>query len=205
LQNTEMLLIHLIGLFTGARIQTVLTLKKSIFLHSSDTLNSEIRILTGANTDIDTKNNKSIVLVMPKWLYDMVRTYNNSDRALKRRNKTNCIISKEYLFLSNRGVPYYLRRMHLESQYLDSNINTLHNGEAVRQFIKNRIIPLMREKLKNPFYTFKYHDLRATFGMNLTSSLLENVNKGKISLHDAREYVKNRMGHSSSTTTDLYL
>lgn len=48
----------------------------------------------------------------------------------------------------------------------------------------------MREKLKNPFYTFKYHDLRATFGMNLTSSLLENVNKGKISLHDAREYVK---------------
>ncbi|WP_431074803.1 tyrosine-type recombinase/integrase [Enterobacter ludwigii] len=205
LQNTEMLLIHLIGLFTGARIQTVLTLKKSIFLHSSDTLNYEIRILTGANTDIDTKNNKSIVLVMPKWLYDMVRTYNNSDRALKRRNKTNCIISKEYLFLSNRGAPYYLRRIHLESQYLDSNINTLHNGEAVRQFIKYRVIPLMREKLKNPYYTFKYHDLRATFGMNLTSSLLENVNKGKISLHDAREYVKNRMGHSSSTTTDLYL
>lgn len=205
LQNTEMLLIHLIGLFTGARIQTVLTLKKSIFLHSSDTLNSEIRILTGANTDIDTKNNKSIVLVMPTWLYDMVRTYNISNRALNRSNKTNCIISKEYLFLSNRGVPYYLRKMHLETQHLDSNINTLHNGEAVRQFIKNRVIPLMREKLKKPSYTYKYHDLRATFGMNLTSSLLVNVNKGKISLHDAREYVKNRMGHSSSTTTDLYL
>lgn len=203
LENTEMLLIHLIAMFTGARIQTVLTFKKSLFEKGTNTINSEIRIPTGENTGIDTKNNKNIILIMPKWLYEMIRIYQYSNRATDRMQKSKNPISEDYLFLSNRGTPYYLSRKHLKDPNLD--IKTLHNGEAIRQFIKNRVIPLMRKRLANSSYTYKYHDLRATFGMNLTSSLLANVNEGKIPLHDAREYVKCRMGHLSSNTTDLYL
>lgn len=203
LENTEMLLIHLIALFTGARIQTVLTLKRSLFEEDTSTINYEIRILTGENTDIDTKNNKNIILIMPKWLYEMIRIYKYSNRASNRVKKNKDPISEDFLFLSNRGTPYYLSRKHLKDSKLD--IKTLHNGEAVRQFIKNRVIPMMRKRLARSNYTYKYHDLRATFGMNLTSSLLASVKEGKITLHDAREYVKSRMGHLSSNTTDLYL
>lgn len=81
----------------------------------------------------------------------------------------------------------------------------MHNGEAVRQFISKRVIPIMRDKLSNEKYTFRFHDLRATFGMNLSESQISLVEEGKQSLHDAREYVKARMGHSSIEITDRYL
>lgn len=56
-----------------------------------------------------------------------------------------------------------------------------------------------------PEFKYRFHDLRATYGMNLTDQQLEYVAKGQISLHQAREFVKIRMGHESSATTDLYL
>ncbi|EPD6199310.1 hypothetical protein ACSCX3_000872 [Enterobacter hormaechei] len=205
LENTEMLLIHLIALFTGARIQTVLTLKKTTFLKDIKNHNTEVRILTGNGTGIDTKRDKNIILILPLWLYEKIRIYVFSKRSSDRVKKSNCHLFSDYLFLSNRGTPYYIGKEHLKKPYLNNNVHTLHNGEAVRQFIKKRVLPLMKEKLNNPGYNYKYHDLRATFGMNLTSSLLTSVEQEKTTLHEAREYVKCRMGHLSSSTTDLYL
>ena len=41
--------------------------------------------------------------------------------------------------------------------------------------------------------------------MNLTDAQLQLVREGKITLAQAREYVRFRMGHSSYETTDKYL
>lgn len=41
--------------------------------------------------------------------------------------------------------------------------------------------------------------------MNLTDEQLKYVANGQITLHQAREFVKVRMCHESSSTTDLYL
>lgn len=41
--------------------------------------------------------------------------------------------------------------------------------------------------------------------MNLTDEQLQRVAAGEITLHEAREFVKSRMGHESAATTDLYL
>ena len=41
--------------------------------------------------------------------------------------------------------------------------------------------------------------------MNLTDHQLAIARSGKVTLHQVREFVKARMGHESSATTDLYL
>ncbi|EIK9884155.1 site-specific integrase [Salmonella enterica] len=205
LRNTEMLLIHLIALLTGARIQTVLTLKKSHFSKPSDTIDCSFTLVTGRGTGIDTKNDKNLILIFPKMLYDKIRIYSLSERYLNRVNKIKNSDYNDYLFLSNRGVPYYLGKESLKSSNTSPHERTMHNGEAVRQFISKRVIPIMRNKLANDNYIFRYHDLRATFGMNLSESQMRLVEEGKLSLHEAREYVKASMGHASAEMTDRYL
>ncbi|MGS4823221.1 tyrosine-type recombinase/integrase [Raoultella terrigena] len=205
LGNTEMLLIHLIALLTGARIQTVLTLKKSHFSKPIDTSDHGFTIATGQGTTIDTKKDKNLILIFPKLLYDKIRIYSLSERYLNRARKIKSDDFKDYLFLSNRGAPYYIDKESLKSSNTQPNERTMHNGEAVRQFISKMVIPIMRDKLSNDKYTFRYHDLRATFGMNLLESQMRLVEEKKQSLHEAREYVKARMGHATTEMTDRYL
>ena len=204
-RNTEMLLIHLIALLTGARIQTVLTLRKSHFSKPIDISDSSFTLATGHGTSIDTKKDKNLILIFPKLLYNKIRIYTLSERYLNRVNKVKNHEFKDYLFLSNRGVPYYLGKESLKSSITQSNERTMHNGEAVRQFISRTVIPTMRVKLSDNKYIFRFHDLRATFGMNLSESQMRLVEEGKQSLYEAREYVKARMGHTTTEMTDRYL
>lgn len=203
--NTEMLLIHLIALLTGARIQTVLTLRKSHFSKSIDINDSSFTLATGHGTNIDTKKDKNLILIFPKLLYNKIRIYILSERYLNRANKIKNDVFNDYLFLSNRGAPYYISKESLKSSNTQSNERTMHNGEAVRQFISKRVTPTMKVKLSNDRYIFRFHDLRATFGMNLSESQMRLVEEGKLSLHEAREYVKARMGHATTEMTDRYL
>lgn len=107
--NTEMLLIHLLGLLTGARIQTILTLRiKHISTNSLKNQNQEVRLIAGGHTDLDTKNNKKIVLHMPAWLNQKLQVYANSENAKKRRMRAHGGDNEnQYLFLSIRGAPLY--------------------------------------------------------------------------------------------------
>jgi len=205
LRNTEMLLIHLIALITGARIQTVLTLRRSHFLKSLDNIDCHFTLAIGKGTSIDTKNDKNLVIIFPKILYNKIRTYSLSERYLNRLSKIKNEEFNDYLFLSNRGSPYYLGKESLKSSNTQINERTMHNGEAVRQFISKKVLPSMRNKLANDNYIFRYHDLRATFGMNLSESQMKLVELGKQSLHEAREYVRARMGHATTEITDRYL
>lgn len=207
LGNTEMLLIHLLGLVTGARIQTILTLRlKHIRVDTLNNHNHEVRLIAGGLTDIDTKNNKKIVLHIPIWLLQRLQVYANSENAKKRRSRAvGGDSDDQYLFLSNRGAPLYQSKSESINFNDKNQLRHSKSGQAVRQYIKDRVIPYIREKNSAPTFSYQFHDTRATFGMNLTDFQLERVSLGDITLHQAREFVKARMCHESTATTDRYL
>jgi len=205
IRNIEMTLIHLFALFTGSRIQTVLTLKVRHVQIELSAKAREMPIVCGPGTGIDTKFGKLQTLFIPNWLYEKLQVYSRSERAIRRRNKSERGDTEDsYLFLSSRGNPFYMDVK--DSQRFDNKRSTRYeaNGSALRVFIRDRVLPKMREKLGKDFH-YKFHDLRATFGMNLSDSQMRLVEKGDIRLHDAREFVKTRMCHDSSLTTDRYL
>ncbi len=207
LNNTEMFLIHLLALASGARLQTILTIRLHHVLTDMSGSNlNEIRIPAGPSTGIDTKNNKKLVLHLPLWLYQKLHIYANSENAKKRRVKSSLGNSEvQFLFLSNRGKPYYQSKDEIQTFRQEFDLHHSKNGQTVRQFINDKIIPYIREEEAKPKFRYRFHDLRATYGMNLTDEQLENVARGRISLHQAREFVRVRMCHESSATTDLYL
>jgi hypothetical protein len=204
--NTEMTLIHLFGLLTGARIQTILTFRvRHALVEFDDPDLAEIRFAVGPGTGIDTKNNKQMVLHIPRWFYEMLRTYALSHRARRRRERADGgDTNDQYLFLSVRGSPLYQSKSESAQFDEDNELRHAKVGQGVRQFITERVIPYVRQH-HSPTFKYKFHDTRASFGMNLTDHQLVLVARGEITLHEAREFVKIRMGHESSATTDLYL
>jgi integrase len=207
LNNYEMLLIHALSLVSGARIQTVLTFRLHHVLLDMDGSDlNEVRIPAGPGTGIDTKNDKKIVLHIPIWFYQKLHIYALSEKAAKRRRKSLLGDSEDqYLFLSNRGNPFYQSKDEVKDFNQDFSLHHTKIGQTIRQFIKDRVIPYIQKKFDIPEFSYRFHDLRATFGMNLTDEQLKYVANGQITLHQAREFVKVRMCHESSSTTDLYL
>ena len=207
LDNTEMKLIHLFSLLTGARIQTVLTLKvKHVISDLKSNNSNEIRLPIGPGTNIDTKNNKKMVLHIPKWFYAQLQTYAYSDRAKRRRLKAQGGDTEEqYLFLSVRSVPLYEDKSSKQNYNPENNLRHSKIGQGVRQFITEKVIPFICEKYNVPNFHYRFHDLRATAGMNWTDYGLSLVEQKKLNLKDVREFVKTRMGHESAAVTDRYL
>jgi hypothetical protein len=202
--NPEMALIHLIAIFTGARIQTILTLKKSDFPATLASSNTEFRLKVGPGTGVDTKGNKGLLLYFPAWLCERICTYAVSPRAANRRIRATEKEDENCLFLSKFGRPYYDARQKTQKFIPEKTTRYNSNGQEVRKF-KAGLIKKIRETDGAASFYYRFHDLRATFGMNLTDAQLQLVREGKITLAQAREYVRFRMGHSSYETTDKYL
>jgi integrase len=203
--NTEMILIHLFGLLTGARIQTILTFRvRHTQVNINDPSQTELRLLVGPGTDIDTKNNKRMVLHVPVWFYKMLNIYALSERAQNRRLRAiGGDSGDQYLFLSNRGAPMYTSKEDGINQ--TGSIRHAKEGQLVRKFISDSIIPFIREKYDVPDFSYRFHDTRATFGMNLTDHQLALVDTKECSTSDALRFVKTRMCHQSFGTTERYL
>ncbi len=204
--NTEMTLIHLFGLLTGARIQSILTMRvRHVFPPGGLPTEGEVRIPIGPGTGIDTKNNKRLVLHIPVELIQMLQVYAVSERAKKRRSRANGgDTTDQYLFISVRGTPLYQSKTDRNSFNPTNSIRHAKVGQAVRQFMSEKVIPYVRQNHAKGF-RYRFHDTRASYGMNLTDHQLQRVARGEISLHQAREFVKTRLGHESSATTDNYL
>jgi integrase len=180
INNTEMTLSFLIALTTGARIQTIFTLRKK---HFEKELN-----------DCDTKFQKIQNIYIPKWLYYKIKVYLNSPRYQKRKDNAKHIFkndSEQYIFLTNRGTPYYVAN---DDPYR-ADYKEPPNGATVRQFIF--------QKLKS--IDFSFHDLRATYGTNLFDKYMEQVQNKEITLSTALINIKERMSHSSLEITQRYL
>lgn len=212
--NSECLLIQLFMLGTGARIESACTLRLRHFANptpqysKSLTGNGQVfRLQAGPGTRIETKNDKRGIFQIPRPLYELLHVYAISKRAEQRRNR---YIAKNgehhdiYLFLTQQGSPYYDAKE--ETQRFNPKLKRRYakNGQPIRQFIKDHAIPFVREKYDKNFY-YRPHDLRASFGMNMTEMLMKQVEVGNISLHKARLIVKDLMWHASAATTDQYL
>lgn len=205
-QNTEMTLIHLFGLLTGARIQTILTFRvRHTMLELDEMTGDTIRFPVGPGTGVDTKLNKQLVLHIPIQFYRALATYASSQRSRGRRLRAKGGDNiDQYLFLSVRGAPLYRSKADAGEFDAEAAIRHEKNGQGVRQFISDRIIPYVRSN-HDPKFKYIFHDTRASYGMNLTDDQLERVGRGEITLHQAREFVKTRMGHESAAVTDNYL
>lgn len=208
LGNTEMTLIHLVSLFTGARSQSVLTLRLRHVIRRPDlTTANEVRLQAGPGTGIDTKGSKRGVLHLPKWLYEHLHVYANSERAKRRRSLADRGDSDDQLlFLSHRGAPFYDiqagRHKAMRSGRLLRHFKT---GQGVRQFMLEKLLPALRTKLGRPDYTFKFHDLRATFGMNVVDSMGPSMDARELTYSQALDRLRQLLWHASPKTTERYL
>lgn len=202
ISNTEMTLSFLIALTTGARIQTVFTLRKKHFEKVLINEEIEVKIKVGYGTDCDTKFNKIHTLIFPLWVYQKVRIYLNSPKYQEKEKRATHIfdeMNKQYVFLTNRGTPFYAAHDD-PYRYLYKEVP---NGATVRQFIFNSIKKQL--KIDGITFDFSFHDLRATFGMNLLDKLMPLVNSKELKLSHALIHIKERLGHSSLSTTEKYL
>ncbi len=200
INNREMTLSFLIALTTGARMQTVFTLRIKHFKQPIQDYFQRVQI--GYGTDCDTKYSKRNILFFPSWLYNEIQEYIETERALKRRKKSKHIFESDdfqYVFLTNRGTPYYCA----QNDKYRILYSSPPNGEVVRTFIINTL--QKRLKSINENFQFSFHDLRATFGVNLFDSYSDLIKEKEYSVTQVLHIIKERMGHSSLKTTELYL
>ena len=112
LRNSEMQLLILFMLCTGARIQTACTLRVRHFTSENPRFSKAsgshyevYKLNVGPSAGIDTKNDKAMVLQVPRALYEVMRTYTHSNRAKRRRERASGGDNpNQYLFLTQQGV-----------------------------------------------------------------------------------------------------
>lgn len=213
LSSREYQLMFYFSLFTGARVQTTGTIRISHLLGKLDG-DGNLRLPVGSGSLIDTKRGSPLTLLVPGWLARDMLTYCRSPEAIKRRSRSFYgDTESNYVFLSKNGVPYYTSKKELCDRR-DPNISrntilsdrassvAIQDGGAVRQHIIEILIPRIRNE-RPDFQSFTFHDLRATFGMNLLESQLKHL--GEKSITVALDYVQQRMGHRDKATTMQYL
>lgn len=203
--HTETILIHALALATGARIQTILTFRVKT-VQAPIQGSGLVRILAGPhrghNTGIDTKNNKCITLQVPAWLYADLQTYVQSERAKSRRQKApGGDHPEQYLFLSPHGTPLYVSKQ--DHNYGDRLKRHKKRGQTVRAYIAKYVIPHIRRE-HSPTFNYQFHDLRATFGMNLMDAYKQKIQAGEITYTAALNIVSARMCHASPVITERY-
>ncbi len=206
--NRPMQLIFYLALFTGARIQTCCTIRIKHIYGKLDS-NNDLRLRVGTGTGIDNKNGKNMTIVIPNWLVNDLKIYANSPKAKRSQKKSRLGESDEnYIFLTNRGQPYYTSKADItnyqkESQARETPTNKpfrIHEGTTIRVFLSEL---LKRISFSKPgFDDYSFHDLRATFGMNLLERLLNNPMH---TVHSALTVVQQRMGHADLEVTMRYL
>lgn len=201
LENIEMTLMFLLALSTGARLQTICTLRLSHLEISYKESEKEVRVVAGPGTLIDTKLSKRAVLYIPLWMYEKLKIYSQSPRALerRRRNLTYGESLEQYVFLTKGGHPYYMGK----NDPSRATVKRMPIGNAITQFIRIKLLPKLNEM--EDWSSFHFHDLRATYGMNLVEINQEKLVKGEISYQKLKNFIKERMWHKSSDTTDAYL
>lgn len=211
LGNPEYSLMHYLSLLTGARVQTVLTLRLRDFMLPPDQVPQwSFKLRCGPGTGIDTKRDKpDVYLSIPRTLYEMLHVYAKSDRARRRRARSGLGEDpRNYLFLTVQGQPYYESKAERHA-VPDTNRpmrRSSATGQNLREFIAEAVIPEVRKTL--PKFRYRFHDLRATFGMNwvdhnMGQERAENTEKGKYLW--ARDQLRKLMWHNDARTTDRYL
>lgn len=204
--SREFQLMCYLSLFSGARIQTVCTLRvfniKDLKKKNPGKFDDAYSLKVGGGTGIDTKNGTQMILKIPSWLVDELIAYSNS-QSWKSRAKLSYygVSDQNYLFLTSKGASYYTSLKEIEDRRISKSLHgfKLSRGLSVRVHIDQMI----KKINKNGIYlnNFRFHDLRATFGLNTLNALI----RSGFGNDQALMYLKERMGHRSITTTMRYL
>jgi len=203
LRNPEMLLIHVVALSTGMRIQSILNLRLHCIRQDVGSPNDENRntlhpINIGGESNVGAKGSKEQQVLMPAWLHYRLTTYLNSkrhkDRAMKSPINT---IQDEYVFLTRTGKPYYVAEEDIKLFGFSNE-----RGSAVRKFATKVLQELAKECQA---FKYQFHDLRATFGMNLIEDNTKKIENGDMSQLELLDLVRRRLNHSSVDVSMRYL
>jgi hypothetical protein len=198
INNIEMILAFLLALFSGMRIQTALTIRIGNVIEASADDTATYPINAGKGSLVDTKYGKKQNIQVPGWVHHRLITYLQSERYQTRKGQAlERDESEQYVFLSRTGKPLYV------SQLDKYKYKSHEKGSAVRKFIKDTLLP--RLKTLDHDFTFSFHDLRASFGMNLVEERRELLAQGKIGYLELIDYVAKRLHHSNRKTTMSYL
>lgn len=204
LGNPEMLLVHIVGLTTGMRIQTNLTLRHDSIMPSvGDENDPEKYALYGISVAfedslVEAKNSKEQVVMMPAWVHHMLHVYINSDRHKQRAAKSPITEdSQQYIFLTRTGKPYYVAKT--DEHLFDFSTE---KGSALRHFCKKIIEVVKRDSER---FNYQLHDLRATFGMNLIEDNSSDMESGKMNQLELLDMLKNRLNQEDINVTMRYL
>lgn len=219
LDNTEMSLIHLNGVLCGARKQTILTWRRHQF--STELVpneRGEVALYAGPwpnkPAGADCKDPKGVgkleTLWMPVALYQRMQVYLASPQAQSRLEMAQekyprADVGDQYCFLSRQGNPLYIAK----NDPYRPRFRTPPDGNALEMFIKTHLKPALR---RLGFHEhIKFHDTRATYGMNLVRSEIARIKAE----HPNREIekvleqvfglVRKRMNHSDFKVTQQYL
>lgn len=212
LANIEYALMHYVALLTGAREATVLTLRLRDFARPPEQIPTwSHKIRCGPGTGIDTKRDvPDVYLSVPKVLYAQLHAYAVSARARARRAKTAMGEDPlNYLFLTQHGQPYYESKdgRHAQLEPTRALRRSVKSGYPLRKFIAEKVIPEVRKAHPNlSRFQYRFHDLRATFGMNWVDYQMQKAGEdfAKHYLY-ARDQLRKLMWHRQATTTDRYL
>jgi integrase len=207
LGNPEYELMHYVTLLTGARVQTVLTLRWGCFRDPPSSVKQwSYKLRCGPGTGIDTKRDvANVYLSVPRVLYERLHVYVTSDRAKHRRGKSRLGDDfSNYLFLTNQGSPYYESKddRNAVSSSDDHLKKSSPIGQNLREFMAEKVVPEVRKTL--PTFSYRFHDLRATFGMNWVDHCVGREDT-KPNYMWARDQLRKLMWHKDATTTDRYL
>lgn len=204
-------LILMTALMTGARKQTVLTMRlKHLKGFTENKLQPDgaYKLHAGPGTGIDTKYDKPQVLYVPKQISEELVTLAKSPMMKKRREKFRVQLEAShpglsvaeddmYLFLSDQGNCYYMA----ESDPRYTIVKSPQTGQ-VTETIKRKLI----KKASSPFpKDFSYHWLRATFAYQLYQRLQVLVQDGALKPGEDIDFIQKRMHHESRETTENYL
>ncbi|PML77554.1 tyrosine-type recombinase/integrase [Enterovibrio norvegicus] len=205
-------LIVLFSAMTGARKQTVLTIRvKHIrFLEKSKpSTDGTYRLRVGAGTIVDTKNNKAQIIYLPPQLVNELVVYCHCENSMSRREKFKIKYKEKYpnlkglidddiyLFLSEQGNCYFMGKD--DPRY--PIVKSKPTGQMVDN-IKRKIIRSASESFPSEFY---YHWLRATFAYLLWIALKKYITSGELDYATVIGVIQNRLSHSQRETTENYL
>lgn len=180
-EMTELYLMFLIGFFSGARSETIRTLRLSNVENALDDSSSSVmkRIHVGPGTKVKTKFDISGCLLFPEPLLNELQRYMYSPRRLVRQSLAR-EENKALLFLTERGNPY-----------------------SDTSFTK--IMSYLREKLIShgltQYRNLKFHQSRATYGTQLMTYAMKSLS----SQVDAIVFVRDAMLHKDESVTWKYI
>jgi len=204
-------LIHFCSLLTGARKQSVLTLRMkhlAVFQEANLNRDGTYTIYAGPGTGIDTKNDQRQRLHFPKQLAEEIVVYANSKLAKSKRNKFFDKYTQEYpdleplkdediyLFLSEQGNCYYMA----EDDPRYPKVRYPPIGQVTHTLKKK----LLKHASTNFPVDFKYHWLRATYAYVYYQRII-SVKPNVISPSEIISMIQYRLHHSRRETTENYL